>query len=315
MARGLKNQIVPFHQRGVLTPSASRRSNTPSQSFARQTGAVGVTRFQPPRQPVVDYLPGKWPQQLKPGLRSDISNPMPKQGLRGLGAGVEATDSAIFNQTRYVDPSSYSVYPDMRSINVVHQSSVDTKKQADAVAKFSNWLNANFPVVFRGILRARPDLLIPEFALAGLAGLSFRRRLAGMGETTTDTVNATTQSTDNALNFDLLLGTGDSTGTTTSDATVPTDTTPSTSWGQQIANLLQTMGGPLVATYEQKQLMDINVKRAEMGLPPLDSTAVAPTLNVGIPPSQMTAITNIGKVVGLGMIGLGALYLLSRKRK
>lgn len=288
MARSLKNQIVPFRQRGVLTPISSRR--TPSQSFAHQPGSTGVVRFY-------------------------------GGGLRGLGMGVEATDSAIFNQARYVDPSQYSVYPDRSNVNVVHQSTVDTTKQAQAVGKFSDWLNKNFPVVFSGALRARPDLLIPEFAVAGLAGLSLRRRLAGLGDTTTDTTNSSTPSTDATMSwYDTLFGpnslaaSGDTTGTTVSDGTTPTDTTPSTSWGQQISNLLATIGGPLAATYEQSQLMQINIKRAELGLPPLDSTAAAPTVNVGIPPSQMTAIANIGKVVGLGMIGLGALYLLTRKR-
>lgn len=70
-----------------------------------------------------------------------------------------------------------------------------------------------------------------------------------------------------------------------------------------------------MATYAQKQAIDINIERAKLGQPPIDPTAISPQVNVGINPQQMSQITNIGKIAVFSIIGLGALFLLTKRRR
>jgi len=88
--------------------------------------------------------------------------------------------------------------------------------------------------------------------------------------------------------------------------------TPSTDWGKLASDILS----PLVGVYSQKQLIDVNIMRAEQGLPPLsDTTAFAPTVNVNLPTSTQQQIGDIGKVITVGLLGLGALMLIGKKRR
>jgi hypothetical protein len=57
----------------------------------------------------------------------------------------------------------------------------------------------------------------------------------------------------------------------------------------------------LTSVYQQNQINSINLQRAQQGLPPLDQSALAPTVNVGLPTAQMNQLM---------MIGGGALLLL-----
>ena len=86
------------------------------------------------------------------------------------------------------------------------------------------------------------------------------------------------------------------------DSTGVTDpTTDSTPW----------YAAPLTALtsiYQQKTLMDINVERARQGLAPIDQSAFAPTVNVGLPPDQMKQIMMLA---GLAVL---ALYLNGRRK-
>jgi hypothetical protein len=63
----------------------------------------------------------------------------------------------------------------------------------------------------------------------------------------------------------------------------------------------------ITGVYQAKQLMDINAQRAAQGLPPVDASALAPTVNVGLPPAQMQQMMLIG---GAALL---ILFLATRK--
>lgn len=62
----------------------------------------------------------------------------------------------------------------------------------------------------------------------------------------------------------------------------------------------------IATAYQMKLLADTNAERASQGLPPVDMSAIAPQVNVGIPPAQM-------QMLMLGVLGIIAAIYLSRK--
>lgn len=79
---------------------------------------------------------------------------------------------------------------------------------------------------------------------------------------------------------------------------------PTESWIDSLSRLLPT----LAATYQQKQLLDVQVDRARQGLPPLNTNQYGAGINVGV--SQDTQ-----KLLMYGAIGLGALFVFSTLMK
>lgn len=143
----------------------------------------------------------------------------------------------------------------------IKESAQNAKVKADAVAEFSSWLEKNFPDVFKAVMQSRPDLLVPEFALAGLAGLSAEDA-----------------------------------------ASTPS---PLSDWAKALSEIL----APISGAYAQKQCIDVNIKRAEMGLPPIDcANMTAPTVNVGVTPE----VKQMGMIAALAFAGV--LFLMLRKR-
>ena len=65
----------------------------------------------------------------------------------------------------------------------------------------------------------------------------------------------------------------------------------------------------VTSIYQQKQLMDVNAQRAAQGLPPIDASALAPTVNVGLPPAQMQ------QIMMLGGAALLVLFLATRGKR
>lgn len=167
----------------------------------------------------------------------------------------QQTDDLIFGGESY--------FPEIT--NLVKGSGETAKAKIDAVVEFTDWLQKSFPEIYAQVAQARPDLIMPEFAMAGLSGL-------GEGETPT----------------------------------------PSTDWGKMFSDFVT----PIVGVWSQKQLIDINIKRAENGQEPLrDISSLSPSVNVNLPYETQRQIGEIGKVLTIGLIGLGALFLISRKRR
>lgn len=63
-----------------------------------------------------------------------------------------------------------------------------------------------------------------------------------------------------------------------------------------------------VTAYNQQQLIQANLERAKLGLPPIDASNLAPTVNVGVSPE-------IKQLVMIGGLGLLLYFLLKKSRK
>lgn len=147
---------------------------------------------------------------------------------------------------------------------------VETKAQAQGIVSFEQWLKERYPDVYQGVITSRPDIFIPEFALSGMRG---RRGLRGLGEDT---------------------------GTTS----------PTTDWGKLVSDLISgvTNALPTIAQYQgQRDLIQLNIARAEKGLPMISGGEIAPQVNVGVAPNTLW-------VFG-GLAAAGLLLVSMRKRR
>lgn len=88
-----------------------------------------------------------------------------------------------------------------------------------------------------------------------------------------------------------------------------------TSWLDTISNTLKSIIPAASAAYIAKQTIDVNIARAKAGLPPIDSGALAPQVNVSLPPAQMAQLTSAGKYALYGVGALGLLFLLSKRKR
>lgn len=175
-------------------------------------------------------------------------------------------------------PDSFAQY-DTQTQQVVQTSGDTAKAKINGVVSFSSWLMSAYPDVYNAVIQARPEIFLPELAMAGLAGL---------GQDST-TAAATAQDQTQA---------------------------PSTSWGQTVSDLIDKIAAPLVGLYSEKQLIDVNIKRAEQGLSPLtDTSQIAPTVNVQAGPALMQPVQDMGKILVVGVLGLGALLLFTRRKR
>lgn len=76
--------------------------------------------------------------------------------------------------------------------------------------------------------------------------------------------------------------------------------------GESWADTLQRLLPTLATTYQQAQLLHIQTERAKAGLPPLDVSKYGVGVSVGLSPDTQ-------KVLLLGALALGGLFLLSRR--
>jgi hypothetical protein len=77
------------------------------------------------------------------------------------------------------------------------------------------------------------------------------------------------------------------------------------------SNLAQTadlysIGSQILNVFNTAQIRQINIDRAKQGLPPIDSSAIAPQVNVGLSP-EISSILKWGMLAGVGYIALQAL--------
>lgn len=74
-------------------------------------------------------------------------------------------DDPIFSWRQY-----FPEY-DSQTQQIVAASGQKVKAAVDGVVNFMSWLEDNFPEQHAAVLQSRPELALPEFAMAGLAGL------------------------------------------------------------------------------------------------------------------------------------------------
>ncbi len=86
-----------------------------------------------------------------------------------------------------------------------------------------------------------------------------------------------------------------------------------TTWASDLKSVIDQVAKPLIGVYQEKKLIDINIERAKAGLAPINSTAIAPTVNVGLAPQQAAEANKIGKMMLIGL-GIVALLLFLRKK-
>lgn len=65
----------------------------------------------------------------------------------------------------------------------------------------------------------------------------------------------------------------------------------------------------IVIAWNQQKILEANLERAKRGLPPIDTSTLAPTYNVGLTPAARNLV-----IVG-GIAGIIALFMLSGKRR
>lgn len=133
-----------------------------------------------------------------------------------------------------------------------------------AVNQFAAWLKGVNPNAYNAVARANPSLFDGQRAVRSGS-------LSGMGFVIADDSE--------------LVGAG-----------VPQSTSPITQWGNQLLDLAKGY----MAYDMQRDLLQVNLARAEKGLPPISSSSLAPTLNMGISPD----------VQRLGFIAVGGLVLV-----
>lgn len=83
---------------------------------------------------------------------------------------------------------------------------------------------------------------------------------------------------------------------------VSSEQQPGESWYDTLARAIPL----LVATAQQKQLLDVQVQRAKAGLPPLNVAQYSAGAQVGLSSDTKTFLT-------WALVGLGGVYLLSRR--
>lgn len=78
---------------------------------------------------------------------------------------------------------------------------------------------------------------------------------------------------------------------------------PGDDWATAVARAIQVVG----LAQSQRQLLQVQMQRAQQGLPPLNSNQYGLGVNVGLSPDVL-------KIAGLGLAVVAALFLLKRKR-
>jgi hypothetical protein len=177
--------------------------------------------------------------------------------------------------------------------------------QDTGIRGYLKWLKADQPGIYRAIA-PHVTQLAPD-AFSNMEQSHAMGALMGMGDGTTTTFD----STDFWGNPTTVVA-----PTTTDVAAAANDGTSTPSITSTISNLVGAVGQIFLAKNQVdtlKQVNDIQLQRAQAGLPPLNTSSLSlgvPTVQVGLSKSTMTGA---GIAVGLAaLLGLG--FLMSRRR-
>lgn len=99
-----------------------------------------------------------------------------------------------------------------------------------------------------------------------------------------------------------LLVPGNNLGQT--DTTDNTQPVGQTSWGDKILSFVETA----LPLYYQNEMLEMQIKRAENGLPPLETSQIAPTVRHEVAPQTTNTI------MMLGLAGIAALVLINMNK-
>ena len=162
----------------------------------------------------------------------------------------------------------------------------------NSVWQFSTWLNQFFPAMAATITGSNPALLDPvavvtsgKLAPGGTSPKPSGKK--GMGDIT--------------FTYDPSVDYGASVpaGSTSVVSNPASQSSAVTEWGKTVADLL----GKYLVYDQQKKIIDLNIKRAEQGLPPVDSSMYGAGVNVGLSPQvQKLAMFAVGGLVVVGLL-------------
>lgn len=152
----------------------------------------------------------------------------------------------------------------------------------NAVNDFSRWLQNAAPNAYNDVMRKNSALLNPSKAVySGALGTMCKNggrggSLSGMG------------------NGELI-----------SEPPGADSGNPVTQWGNSLLDIAKGW-----MTYDtQRQLLQVNIARAEKGLPPITGDMVAPQVNFGVSSQLQT----MGGIALAAVVGIGLLSVLRRK--
>lgn len=153
-------------------------------------------------------------------------------------------------------------------------------KHINSVWQFIGWMKNSNPTLYAAISNNRPDLLDP-----GTVVLTGSLAPNGKKNTTVKGMGAIVTGVNGPVDTDEWWNPASSSNSTVS---------ANTSWGQQIADF----AGKYLLLDQQRKIMDVNLKRAEQGLDPIDNVGAA--VNVGI----------TGDVKNMIMLAIGGVVLI-----
>lgn len=172
-------------------------------------------------------------------------------------------------------------------------------KHINSVWSFMEWMRNSSPALYNAITNQKPELADPATVVtSGKLSPNGKKPAASTGV--------------------KLNGMGDySPFALTDDQGLPPDGTstsaggaPVTSWGQDLISFTKAVLPSYYQAQAQRDLLNINIKRAEQGLPPIDSGAVAPQVNVGVSPG----VQQLGYLAVGGLVLFGLFSAFGRRR-
>jgi len=150
----------------------------------------------------------------------------------------------------------------------------------NSIWQFATWLNQYFPEMYNIITGSRPDLLDPSSVV--LSGKLTPTAAAPSGS---------------VKGLAALIEDASGNVTDTGESGI---TQAVTEWGKTVSDLL----GKYLVYDQQKKLIELNIKRAEQGLAPIDASQFAAGVNVGLSPAaQNLAYLALGGLVIVGLLG------------
>ncbi len=177
--------------------------------------------------------------------------------------------------------------------------------------KFLGWMKGAMPLLYRDYIAPNANYIVHGSVPGGLLPAQSIKSvgLAGLGNFFDTISNFFTPTT-----FDMTAGAVAGSAPAV-DMSVPIDTSSGGNWWDRLLNAIpstvSTIGNALPAlgqAYFQTQAMKINLDRAKQGLPPINTAAYAPGINVGVTPQTRNMLM-------YGAIGLAAVFVIMQLTK
>ena len=175
-----------------------------------------------------------------------------------------------------------------------------------SIWQFSTWLNQHFPAMAAAIMGNQPKLLNPVAVVeSGSLAPSTRAAQSSKGAPVGSKLRGLGNVGDITFEYDPAKDYGVPSGSTSIVSNPASQSSAVTEWGKTVSDLL----GKYLIYDQQKRLINLNIARAEKGLPPIDASSYGAGVSIGVSPGvQQLAYIAIG-----GLVIVGLLNSLKRK--